>query len=350
MSREIKFHQAILEATDLCMAADPNVYLMGLGVPDPKAIFGTTLGLAAKYGARRVMDMPTSENAMTGVAIGSALVGLRPILTHQRVDFALLSLDQIINNAAKWHYMFGGRLKVPLVIRLIIGRGWGQGPQHSQSLESVFAHIPGLKVVLPSTPHDAKGLLISAVEDDNPVIFLEHRWLHGVFGPVPEAAYRVPLGQAHTVREGADVTIVACSYMTLEALKAAEWLAEDGVSAEVIDLRSLRPLDAGHVIASVRKTGRLIAADLGWGSFGVGAELVARVSENAFGSLKCAPVRVSPPETPVPSSWALSNHFYPGAAELADRALAMMGRSTRRPPIPRDTPLDTPDKSFAGPF
>lgn len=350
MSREIKFHQAILEATDHCMAADPVVYLMGLGVPDPKAVFGTTAGLAEKYGDRRVMDMPTSENAMTGVAVGSALVGMRPVLTHQRVDFALLSLDQIINNAAKWSFMFGGRMKVPLVIRLMIGRGWGQGPQHSQSLESVFSHIPGLKVVLPSTPHDAKGLLISAIEDDNPVIFLEHRWLHGVFGPVPEAPYRVPLGKACTVREGTELTIVAYSYMTLEALKAAEWLAEEGVSAEVVDLRSLRPLDDGHVVASVRKTGRLLAVDMGWGSFGVGAEIISRVSETAFTSFKCAPARVSPPDAPVPSSWALSNHYYPGASELFDRAMAMLGRSSRRPSVPRDKPLDVPDKSFAGPF
>lgn len=350
VSRQLKFFEAIREATDLCMAADERVYVMGLGVPDPKGIFGTTLGLAEKYGERRVMDMPTSENAMTGVAIGSALTGMRPILTHQRVDFALLSLDQIINNAAKWHYMFGGRMKVPMVIRLVIGRGWGQGPQHSQSLESLFAHIPGLKVAMPSTPHDAKGMLISAIEDDNPVIFLEHRWLHGVFGPVPEGVYRVPLGNAQTLRKGEDVTIVAAAYMTLEALKAAERLAEEGISAEVVDVRSLRPLDTDHIVASVRKTGRLIAADTGWRSCGFGAELLARITEEAFGSLKCAPARVSPPDTPVPSSWALSNHFYPGAEDLADRARAMLGRAARRTRVIGDKPLDTPDKSFAGPF
>lgn len=350
MSRQLKFFEAILEATDQCLAADPSVYVMGLGVPDPKGIFGTTLGLVKKYGDRRVMDMPTSENAMTGVAIGSAMMGMRPILTHQRVDFALLSLDQIFNNAAKWHYMFGGRLKVPLVIRLIVGRGWGQGPQHSQSLESIFAHVPGLKVVLPSTPHDAKGMLVSAVEDDNPVIFLEHRWLHGVFGPVPQEVYRVPLGKANTLREGTDVTIAACSYMTLEALKAAEILHDEGISAEVVDIRSLRPFNHEHVLSSVKKTGRLIAADMGWRSFGFGAELIARVCESGFGSLRCAPVRVSPPETPVPSSWALSNHFYPGAGEIGDCARAMLGRPVNGPRPKNDRPLDTPDKSFAGPF
>lgn len=350
MARQLKFYEAILEATDQCLASDPNVYIMGLGVPDPKGIFGTTLGLAKKYGDRRVMDMPTSENAMTGVAIGSALTGMRPILTHQRVDFALLSLDQIINNAAKWHYMFGGRLRVPLVIRLIIGRGWGQGPQHSQSLESIFGHIPGLKVVLPSTPHDAKGMLISAVEDDNPVIFLEHRWLHGIFGPVPEERYRVSLSQAQTLRTGTDVTIAACSYMTLEALKAAEILQEEGISAEVVDMRSLRPLNHEHVVSSVKRTGRLVVADMGWRSFGFGAELIARVCESGFSALKNAPVRVSPPETPVPSSWALSNHFYPGAGEISDCVRSMLGRAVSGPKPKRDRPLDTPDKSFAGPF
>ncbi|MFQ5482693.1 MAG: dehydrogenase E1 component subunit alpha/beta, partial [Nitrospinaceae bacterium] len=186
MTREITFSQALHEAADHCLAEDPSVYVLGLGVPDPKGVFGTTAGLQEKYGPDRVMDMPVSENAMTGVAIGSAMTGMRPIMTHQRIDFMLLSLDQVINNAAKWHYMFGGQLKAPLVIRLLVGRGWGQGPQHSQSLQALFAHIPGLKVVCPFSPHDAKGLLIAAVRDPNPVIFIEHRWLHGLYGPVPE--------------------------------------------------------------------------------------------------------------------------------------------------------------------
>src|SRR4030042_2374230 len=171
MSSELKYFQALNEATDLCMAADPAVYIIGLGGPDPKGIFGSTLGLEQKYGAGRVMDMPVSENAMTGVAIGSALVGMRPIMTHQRIDFALLAMEQVVNQAANWHYMFGGQMSIPLVIRMIIGRGWGQGPQHSQSLQAWFAHVPGLKVVMPTTPYDAKGLLIAAIEDNNPVIF-----------------------------------------------------------------------------------------------------------------------------------------------------------------------------------
>ena len=333
-----------------------KVYLMGLGVTDPKGIFGTTLGLEAKYGGRRVLDMPTAENGMTGVAIGSALVGWRPIMTHQRVDFVLLAMDQIINNAAKWHYMFGGRMRVPLVIRLIIGRGWGQGPQHSQSLQALFGHIPGLKVVMPTTSHDAKGLLVAAVEDDNPVIYLEHRWLHGVQGPVPADYYAVEIGKARTMREGRDVTIVAASYMTLEALHAAELLAKDGIEAEVVDLRTIKPLDTSHILNSVRKTGRLIVADGGWRTFGLSAEIIALVAEEVHGDLKAAPRRVALPDIPTPTSWALANEYYPRAEHIANAARSAMGLPEQ--PIEAEEalgnknnlPRDVPDKAFTGPF
>jgi pyruvate/2-oxoglutarate/acetoin dehydrogenase E1 component len=350
MMRERKFSEAVLEATDQCMAADPRVYVMGLGVTDPKGIFGTTLGLEAKYGGGRVMDMPTSENAMTGVAIGSALVGQRPILTHQRVDFALLSFDQLFNNAAKWHYMFGGRMRVPLVIRLVIGRGWGQGPQHSQSLLSVFAHFPGLKVVAPATPHDAKGLLIAAVEDDNPVVYLEHRWLHGTFGPVPAAPYRVPIGPVAVARPGTDVTIVATSYMTIEALRAAARLAEDGIEAEVLDVRTLRPLDHATIRRSVEKTGHLVLADIGWTTGGFTAEVLARLVEDALPALRRPPRRIGSPDCPAPTSPALARHYYPEAADIVAAVAEMLGRPLA--PVSRATtvPADVPDARFAGPF
>ena len=353
MTREIKYTQAILEATDQCMANDPSVYVMGLGVTDPKGTFGTTLGLEAKYGSKRVMDMPTSENGMTGIAIGSALVGMRPIMTHQRGDFALLAMDQIVNNAAKWHYMFGARLRVPLVIRLIVGRGWGQGPQHSQSLQAMFAHVPGLKVVMPMTPHDAKGLLIAAVEDDNPVIFFEHRWLHGVFGPVPEEMYRVPLGKARIAREGRDVTILSTSYMTLEALRAAELLGRDGIQVEIVDVRTLKPLDAECILASVSKTGRVVVADAAWRTLGFAAELLALVAEETFGALKCPPRRVTLPDVQIPTSPAISVHAYPRAVHLVNAVRTMMGLPTvteEEADIPRSVPLDVPDQSFTGPF
>jgi len=355
MSRELKFFQAVNEATDLCMAKDPAVYIMGLGVPDPKGIFGTTLGLQQKHGSRRVMEMPVSENAMTGVAIGSALVGMRPIMTHQRVDFALLAMEQIVNQAAKWHYMFGGQLCVPLVVRMIVGRGWGQGAQHSQSLEAWFAHVPGLKVVMPTTPYDAKGLLISSIEDNNPVIFIEHRWLYNISGEVPEGIYRVPIGKAKIVRSGSDITIAATSYMTLESIRAADILTKDGVSAEVIDIRTLKPLDDDLIIESVKKTGRLIIVDSGYTTGGIGAEVAARVVEKAFNHLKCPVRRIGLPDCPTPTRPALSKFYYPRSRHILKLAKEVLRLEKDKDDLEFDefdesVPLDVPDKYFTGPF
>ena len=353
MNRQINFAQAILEATKQCMECDPSVYIMGLGVTDPKGIFGTTLGLEKKFGSKRVLDMPVAENGMTGIAIGSTLVGMRPILTHQRVDFMLLSLDQIINNAAKWHYMFGGKMKIPMVIRLLVGRGWGQGPQHSQSLQSLFAHIPGLKVVMPAAPYDAKGLLISAIEDNNPVIFIEHRWLHNVLGDVPKEKYRIPLGKAKIVKEGKDITIVSSSYMALEAIRAAETLEKDGINVEVVDLRTIKPLDRDIIMESIRKTGRLIVVDGAWMSFGVSAEILALVSSSLFNSLKSAPMRIAFSDVPTPTSWALANRYYPTSADIINTTrniLRLPEKKIEGLSIKQDEPRDVPDKAFTGPF
>jgi pyruvate dehydrogenase E1 component beta subunit len=306
MTRMLKFHEAVREALDLCMARDPAVYVVGLGTPDPKGIFGTTLGLREKYGDDRVLDMPTAENGMTGIALGSALGGMRPVMTHQRMDFAVLALEQIVNQAAKWHYMFAGARRCPMVIRLVVGRGWGQGPQHSQSLQAWFAHVPGLKVVMPATPHDAKGLLVAAIEDDSPVIYIEHRWLHGTFGPVPEEHYRVPIGEARVVRQGRDVTIAAVSHMVIEALQAADCLARAGIEAEVIDIRTLRPLDTSAILGSVRRTGRLLVADTGWKTGGFAAEVVALAAEQCLDRLKSPPRRLALADVPTPSTPALA--------------------------------------------
>ena len=351
MSRELKYHEAINEAIDQCMAADPSVYIMGLGVPDPNAIQGTTRGLREKYGDLRGLDTPASENGMTGAAIGSAIVGMRPILTHHRVEFALLSMEQIVNQAAKWHYVFGR--KVPMVVRMLIGRGWGQGPQHSQSLQALFAHIPGLKVALPATPHDAKGLLTASIEDDNPVLVLEHRWLYNTYGDVPEAPYRVPLGSAATVRPGSHITVAACSHMVLEALRCAEFLTDHGVDAEVIDLRSVRPLDIETITESVGRTGHLLVADIGWTAGGVSGEVVAAVTERAFDSLRSPPKRVGLPPSPTPASPSLAKSYYPRARDLAVSICATLGVS-----VPEEAltvldskgPIDVPDSSFTGPF
>lgn len=352
--RDLTYAAAILEATDQLLEADDSVYVMGLGAPDPKGIFGTTVGLVEKYGIDRVQDMPISENAITGIGIGSAIVGMRPIMTHQRVDFFLLAMDQLVNNAAKWHYMFANQMKVPIVFRLIMGRGWGQGPQHSQSLHSIFAHIPGLKVVMPSTAHDAKGLLIAAVEDDNPVVFLEHRWLHNIHGAVPKEMYRVPIGKAHVVQEGSKLTIIASSHMTLEAYRALEMIDD---SVELIDLRTVKPLDKETILTSVRKTGRVLVVDPDWKSCGFAAELLALIGEEAFTDLKMAPRRLTYPDRHSPTSWALANYYYPTAKDIAVAALEMLGKKSDSRKLfealldaKMGMPLDVPDQSFTGPF
>jgi pyruvate dehydrogenase E1 component beta subunit len=352
-TRELTFTEALREAFDLALSRDPRVYLMGLGVPDPKGIFGTTLGLQAKHGADRVLDMPTAETGMTGVGIGSALVGMRPILVHQRIDFATLALEQIVNQAAKWRYTFGGKHRVPVVIRLIVGRGWGQGPQHSQSLQSWFAHVPGLKVVMPVTPHDAKGLMLASIEDDDPVVFIEHRWLHGLHGDVPEGHYTTPLGPVRRLRAGDDVTVVGTSYMAIEALRAARVLEDAGISADVLAVTTLRPLEEDAILESVGRTGRLVVADTSWRTAGFGGEIVSLVTERAFDSLQAPPRRLGTAETPVPTTPALARLSYPLVRDLIG-AVADVLDADAAPLLELlpDEPehLDVPDRSFTGPF
>ena len=350
MTRRITYAEALREAQDYCLEAYPNVYLMGLGVSDPKGVFGSTLGLVDRHGPERVFDIPIAENAMTGVALGSAISGMRPILTHQRVDFAISSLEQIVNQAAKWRYMFGGQMSAPMVIRMVVGWGWGQGPQHSQSLHSWFAHIPGLRVILPASPNDAKGMLIAAVEDDNPVICIEHRWLYGLSDEVPDEDYRIPLGVSRVVRQGTDVTVVGVSYMTLECLRAAELLAEHGVTAEVVDLRSVRPLDHETVLASAQKTGRILTVDQAHSICGIGSQISSLVTEHLFPELLCAPQHLGIPEHPAPSSPALAKNFYPLAHEIASRCMKMLGEPGEIPSRDLAHPADQPDHTFQGPF
>lgn len=350
MARVIKYVEALREAQDLCMEKDPKVFLFGLGVSDPAAIFGSTQDLYQKYGPKRVVDMPVSENAMTGVALGAALSGMRPVMTHIRLEFALLAIDQIVNQAAKWHYMFGGQASVPMVIRMIVGRGWGQGAQHSQSLHSWFAHIPGLKVIIPSTPYDAKGLLISAIEDNNPVVCIEHRWLYNITGEVPEGVYKISLTEPHVLREGTDVTIVASSYSTIEALEAASDLEKEGISCEIIDLRILNPLNDTKIIESVKKTGNLIVVDMGWRSGGFSAEIISRVVEKIHTALKNPPVRITLPDVPTPTSRALSNYYYPLPQDIANAARRFMGKSPKLCEITPEAFLDIPHLNFTGPF
>src|SRR6266852_5792939 len=264
MDRVLSYVDAISEATDLEMARDPSVIVFGLDVDDPKAIQGTTSGLLEKYGPERVFGTPLSEDAMTGVAIGMAFAGLRPIHIHIRMDFLMLAMNQLINVAAKSRYMYGGQLHVPLVVRAMIGKSWGQGAQHSQGLHSFFMHVPGLKVVAPATPYDAKGCLIAAIRDDNPVLYVEHRILHFLKGPVPEDPYTVQPGRARVTATGGDVTLVGISHMQVECLKARCYLEDAGIAAEVIDPIWLSPLDVDTIAGSVRKTGRLLVVDNAW--------------------------------------------------------------------------------------
>lgn len=350
-TRELKFFQALNEGLDVSLQNDPRVYVMGLGVPDPTGIFGTTTGLQEKYGVDRVYDIPISESGVTGIAVGSALVGMRPVMTHMRLEFSMLALDQMANQAAKWHYMFGGQAIAPLTIRMIVGRGWGQGPQHSQSLHAWFAHIPGLKVVMPATPYDAKGLLISSIEDDSPVVFIEHRWLYNIHGPVPEGTYRVPL-IPKLIRTGKHATIVASSYMTLDAIKAAKQLAQEGIEVDIIDLRVLNPLDDSLIFESVAKTGHLIVCDHATYTGSYAGEVISRITEKAFSSLKSAPQRVTLPDCPTPTTRALSNYYYPTPQHIINAVKVALGKPVEDPyknVLPADF-LDVPDQSFTGPF
>ncbi len=293
---------------------------MGCGVSSPDAIFGSITGLLKKFGEKRVIEAPIAENGITGVCIGSALTGMHPVMTFQRVDFALMAMDQIINHAAKWHYMYGGKMCIPLVLRGIVGRGWGQGAQHSQSLQSLFAHIPGLKVVMPSSPRDAKGLLISSLEDKNPVVFLEYRSLYDLKEEVSSGYYSIPLGKGKVVRPGKDITVVAISAMVEEAKKAAELLKKYKIDIEIIDPRTLKPLDEELILRSLKKTGRLIVADTGWKSCGFGAEIAAVAADRGYKYLKAPVKRIHLAECPAPNSPYLERVFYPSAEEIVQES------------------------------
>jgi pyruvate dehydrogenase E1 component beta subunit len=352
MKRVITFTRAIYEALDQAMKADKTFICFGLGVPDPKGIFGTTLGLQKKYGKDRVFDMPASENGMLGIGIGAALTGLRPVMCHLRVDFFFLAMDQLVNSAAKWHYMFNGQASVPLTIRLIVGRGWGQGPTHSQSMQAWLAHIPGLKVVMPATPADAKGLLLASIFDNNPVIFIEHRWLHETKGEVPDGNIRIPIGKAQLLRRGNDATIVTMSYMTIEALHAADFLLTKKISCEVIDLRTVSPIDWRLIFDSVKKTGRLIVLDTEWSNISISSEIVARVAMQKNLRLKSAPGKLGLPDYPTPASFALTKKYYPRAEDLVRAIAGMVGKKINAEEVARQrtTPHDLPGEWFKGPF
>ena len=322
--RKLSYSLAINEALHQMMAHDPSVFLIGQGVKSPWYVGNTAKGLLRIFGAERVIDTPVSENAITGAAVGSALVGMRPVVVHPRVDFMMYAMEPVINEAANWHYMFGGALSVPVVIWAIVNRGGEQAAQHSQALHALFTHVPGLKVVMPSTPYDAKGLMVAAIRDGNPVVYLDDRWLYNLEGEVPEGIYSVPIGKGIIRREGTAVTLVATSTMVNESLKASEDLKKEGVDVEVIDLRSVKPLDEMLLFESVKKTGRLVIADGGWKTCGIAAEISALVSENIFEYLESPIVRVTLPDTPAPASSILESGYYPTSQKIVNAVKSIL--------------------------
>jgi pyruvate dehydrogenase E1 component beta subunit len=310
MSRQLSYAKAILEATDQAMSLSPDVVVLGQLVDTKSGIFGTTTGLVDKYGPTRVQDFPVAENLMTATGMGAALTGLRPVLCHQRLDFMVYSLDAIVNWLGLWRFKSNMKSAMPVTIRTIVGKGWGQGPQHSKNLQAWFAHIPGLRVAVPATAYDAKGLLLEAIFGQTPTLFVEGRGLYSMTDEVPEQPYRVRFGEAVVRRAGTDATVVAVGLMVPLALRAAAVLEKEGISIEVVDPRTLAPLDRRTICDSAFKTGRLVVADGTWRSFGSAAEIITTVAENLGDRLKARPVRVTLPDSHTPMSRALEPEFY----------------------------------------
>jgi len=322
----MNFAQALTDAHKIEMERDPSIYVAGEDVGVYGGIFGVTAGLLDQFGEKRVRDTPITESAIIGTAVGAAAGGLRPVIELMFVDFIGVSMDQLYNQAAKIKYMFGGKAEIPMVLRATCGAGIGAAAQHSQCLEAWFMHIPGLKVVMPSTPYDAKGLLISSIQDNNPVVFLEHKMLYGVEGDVPEGTYSIPLGKADIKREGEDVTVVATARMVHFALSAAEKLSAEGISIEVVDPRTLSPLDEDTILESVKKTHRLVIVHEEVKFAGSGAEIAAIVAEKAFDDLDAPILRVAAPFTPVPFSPPLEEEFIPSEEKIIDAVKTVTGK------------------------
>lgn len=321
------FKDAINLALIQEMERDESVFIYGIGVSDNKRIFGTTCDLVERFGSKRCFDTPLSEDSLTGMALGAAINGMRPILVHMRVDFSLLAMNQLINQISSFRYISNGEFKVPIVIRNIIGRGWGQGSQHTKTMQSMFGHIPGLKVVMPTTIDDAKGMTAAAIRDNNPVMIMEHRWLYCQEGEVEEEPFALPLNEANKIRDGKDVTIVATSWMNVEAIKAAEILSNYGVEVEIIDARCVSSVDMNTIGKSVDKTGRCVIADYDWSYCGFSAELATQIYKRCYDVLKCPIERIGFKHTPCPTARHLENKFYPNAIDIIRIAERMMGIS-----------------------
>src|SRR5918993_3777656 len=327
--RVVSYARAVNEALAIALEQDPAVFVLGQGVDDPTAMFGTTKDLALRFGADRVFDTPLSEESMMGVSTGAAMNGMRPVFMHNRPDFVLLAFNQLVTHAAKFHFMDNGTTSVPLVVWAAIGRGWGSGAQHSQAIQGMLLGVPGLKIVMPSTPADAKGLLLSAIVDNNPVCVFEHRWLMKKDGVVPEGIYRVPIGKGVYRRRGKDVTIAGVSHAIELGMQAAAALASEGIEADVIDLRTVKPLDEEILLESLHATGRLVVVDTAWMKGGLCAEVGCLAAEKAFGALKAPVARVGLPDIPTPAGYTLEQFYYPDAARIADAARRLIRGGVR---------------------
>jgi len=323
--RQITFTEAITEALRQEMEKDPSVILIGEDIGVYGGAFGVTKGLVEKFGLDRVIDTPISEAGFIGAAVGAALAGLRPVVELMFVDFFGVAMDQIYNQMAKLRYMSGGQLKVPLTLRAPIGAGISAAAQHSQTLYSIFAHVPGLKVVVPSTPHDAKGLLISSIHDDNPVVFLEHKVLYGIKGEVPEEEYTIPLGKADIKREGSDITIIGIARTVWNSLEAAEQLSKEGISVEVIDVRSIVPFDKETVIKSVKKTGRVVIVDEDYDRCGFASWVSSIIADEAFEYLDAPIKRITTPNVPIPFSPPLEQYILPDSKKIINTVKSILG-------------------------
>jgi pyruvate dehydrogenase E1 component beta subunit len=325
--RLLSYSLAINEALHQMMETDSSVFLIGQGVKSPWYVGNTADGLFERFGGKRVIDTPVSENGVTGAAVGAAIAGMRPVVVHPRMDFMIYALDPIINEAANWFYMNGGKSPVPVVFWGIINRGGEQAAQHSQALHGIFSHIPGLKVVMPSTPYDAKGLMVAAIRDPNPVVYIDDRWLYRNEAIVPEAVYDVEIGKAAVRKTGTDVTLVSISHMAYVAEKAAAELSASGISVEMIDMRTAKPLDLDTLLESVEKTGRLVIADGGWRSFGWAAEVAAVAAERMFEFLKAPIRRLALPDCPAPASQVLEKAYYPDRESIVEAVREVMAYS-----------------------
>lgn len=326
MAQTISYREALNQALREEMQRDTNVFVIGEEVAEYGGAYKVTEGLLKDFGAERVVDTPISEEAIAGTGIGAAMIGLRPVVEMMTVNFTLLAMDQIVNHAAKLHYMSGGQVTMSLVIRAPQGAGLQLGAQHSQNLESWFAHVPGLKVVAPSIPADAKGLLKSAVRDNNPIIFLEHEMLYGSKGEVPEEEYTIPIGTAEVKRTGKDISLISYSRMLTLCMKAADQLAGEGIDAEVVDVRTLRPLDTVTIISSVKKTHKAIIVEEDWRSVGMGAEIGSVIAESAFDYLDVPVLRIATAEVPMPYSKPLEQMAIPTVENIVSAVRRMLGK------------------------